>query len=122
MMKNINLARNPFASQLDIAKIADDLQDKLLEMGNDSSAHDLFLEKPLLHFGFSAMVIYKDQWLHLKSLSFLSPLTYLKVDFLHLFKSRQKQETKLMCKNIKTEARNKLYCSGFLLCFWFENC
>ena len=48
--KEINLARNSFASQLDISKISDDLQDELLEMRNDSSAYDLFEGKPLSQF------------------------------------------------------------------------
>ena len=48
--EEINLARNPFASQLDILKISDDFQDELLEMRNDSSAYDLFVEKPLSQF------------------------------------------------------------------------
>ena len=45
-----NLARNPFASQLDISKISDDLQDELLEMRNNSSAYNLFVENPLSQF------------------------------------------------------------------------
>ena len=51
--EEMNLARNPFASQLDMSKISNDLQDKLLEMINDSSKHDLFIEKPLSQFWFS---------------------------------------------------------------------
>ena len=48
--EKINLARNPFASQLDISKISDDLQDELLEMRNDFSAYDLFVKKPRSQF------------------------------------------------------------------------
>ena len=48
--EEINLARNLFASQLDISKIPDDLQDKLSEMINDSSAYDFFVEKPFSQF------------------------------------------------------------------------
>ena len=48
--KKINLARNPFTSQFDISKIADDLQDELLEMRNDSFGYNLLLEKPLSQF------------------------------------------------------------------------
>ena len=48
--EEINLARNPFASQLDISKISYDLQDELLEMRNDFSAYYLFVEKPLPQF------------------------------------------------------------------------
>ena len=44
------MARNPFASQFDISKISDDLQDELLEMRKDSSAYDLFDQKPLSQF------------------------------------------------------------------------
>ena len=56
--EEINLAKNPFASQLDISKISDDLQDELLEMRNDSSAHDLFVEKPLSQFWVSIQPSY----------------------------------------------------------------
>ena len=48
--EEINLARNSFASQFDISKISDDLQDELLEMRKDSSAYDLFDQKPLSQF------------------------------------------------------------------------
>ena len=48
--EEINLARNPFASELDVLKISNDLQDELLEIRNDSSAYDLFVEKPLSQF------------------------------------------------------------------------
>ena len=96
--EKINLARNPFASQLDISKISDDFRDKILEIKNNSSAYDLFVKKPL-NFGFLCNGhMQKLIWVHLKSLPALSPLTYVNVDFLHLFKSKQKRGINLMFK------------------------
>ena len=73
------------------SKISDDLRDELLEMRNDSSAYDFFDQRPLSQFGF----LRKDHMqrsvrLDIKSLSSLSSLTYVNVDFLHLFKSKRK--------------------------------
>ena len=48
------LTRNPFLLHLDISKISDDLQDELLDLRNNSSASQLFLEKSLSVLGFYA--------------------------------------------------------------------
>ena len=96
--EEINLAKNPFASQLHISKISDDFQDELLEMRNDFSAYDLFLEKPLSQFWVSVQRSYtKISMAAFKIItSFVS--TYVNVDFLHLFKSKRKRGINLMCK------------------------
>ena len=97
--KEINLARNPFASQLDISKTSDDLQDELLEMRNNSSAYNLFVENTLSQFWVSIQWSYaKISMVAFKVLTPLSPLTYVNVDFLHLFKSKRNRRMNLMCK------------------------
>ena len=70
--EEIILARNSFASQLDISKILDDLQNELLEMRNDSSAYDLFVEKPLSQFWVSMQRSYAK--ICMAALPPLSPL------------------------------------------------
>ena len=52
------LVRNPFLLHLDISKISDDLQDELLDMRNDSSVRELFLEKSLSQFWVSMQLSY----------------------------------------------------------------
>ena len=97
--EKINLARNPFASQLDISKILDDLRDELLEMRNNSSAYNLFVENPLFQFWVSIQWSYaKISMVAFKVITPLSPLTYMNVDFLHLFKSKRNRGINLMCK------------------------
>ena len=52
------LVRNPFSLHLDISEISDDLQDELINMRNDSSARELFLEKSLSQFWVSMQLPY----------------------------------------------------------------
>ena len=94
--KEINLAKNAFASQLDISKISDDLQDELLEMRTDSSAYDLFLEKPLTQFWVSM------QWPYAKiSMAAFKIITA----FVSTYLCERGFSTLVQ---IKTKARNKL--------------
>ena len=94
--EEINVARNPFASQLDISKISDDFQDELLEMRNDFSAYNLFVEKSLSQFWVSM------QW------------SYAKIS-MAAFKIINPFDSNYLCEGgfptliqIKTKARNKL--------------
>ena len=91
--KEINLARNPFAAQFDISKISDDLQDELLEMRNDSSAYDLFNQKPLSQFWVSM------QWSYAKiSMTAFKIITLFVQDHMRLAVSRiQPRIKKAMC-------------------------
>ena len=52
------LVTNPFPLHLDTYEISDDLQDELLDMRNDSSARELFLEKSLSQFWVSMQLSY----------------------------------------------------------------
>ena len=94
--EKINLARNPFASQLDISKTSDDLQDELLKMRNDSSAHDLFVEKPLSQFCVSMQRSYAK--ISMAALKIITP-------FVFTYLCERGFSTLLQ---IKTKARNKL--------------
>ena len=51
-------SRNPFLLHLDISEISDDLQDELLDMRNDLSVRELFLEKSLSQFWISMQLSY----------------------------------------------------------------
>ena len=94
--EKMNLARNPFASQLDISKISNDLQDELLEMRNNFSAHDRFIEKPLSQFWFSMQRSYAKI-----SMAALKIITH----FVSTYLCERGFFTLLQ---IKTKARNKL--------------
>ena len=94
--EKINLARNPFASQLDISKILDDLQDKLLEMRNDSSTHDLFVKKPFTQFWVSMQPLYVK--ICMAALKIITP-------FVSTYLCERGFSTLVQ---IKTKARNKL--------------
>ena len=43
------LLRNPFSASIDIARIPNEVQDEFLDLRNDSSALNLFDEKPLTY-------------------------------------------------------------------------
>ena len=94
--EEINLARNPFASQFDISKISDDLQEELLEMRNDFSAYNLFDQKPLSQFWVSM------QWSYAK-------ISMAAFKIITLFVSTYLCESGFFTfVQIKTKARNKL--------------
>ena len=94
--EEINLARNPFAFQFDISKISNDLQDELMEMRNDSSAYDLFDQKPLSQFQVSM------QWSYAK-------ISMAAVKIFTLFVSTYLCERGFSTLvQIKAKARNKL--------------
>ncbi|XP_076031971.1 zinc finger BED domain-containing protein 5-like [Oratosquilla oratoria] len=44
------LVRNPFSTELDVSSIPDEIQDKFLDLRNDSFAHDLFKVKSVTQF------------------------------------------------------------------------
>ena len=67
-------------------------------MKNNSSAYDLFVEKPLSQFWVSMQRSYAKISMAALSLPPLSPLTYVNMDFLQLFKSKGKRGINLMCK------------------------
>ena len=94
--EEINLARNPFASQLDISNISDDPQVELLEMRNDLSAYDLFVEKPLSQFWVSMQRSYAKI-----SMAAFKIIT----SFVSTYLCERRFSTLVQ---IKTKARNKL--------------
>ena len=44
------LARNPCSNSLDVSDILDEMQEQFIELKNDSTARDIYHEKPLSHF------------------------------------------------------------------------
>ena len=44
------LARNPFSNSLDASDIPEEMQEQFIEFKNDSTAHDIYHEKPLSQF------------------------------------------------------------------------
>ena len=44
------LVRNPFSHSLDVALVSDKVQDKLIDMRNDSSARDVFKINSVIDF------------------------------------------------------------------------
>ena len=44
------LARNPFSNSLDVSDITEEMQKQFIEFKNDSTAHDIYHEKPLSQF------------------------------------------------------------------------
>ena len=93
------LVRNPFSLYLDISEISDNLQDELLDMRNDSSARELFLEKSLSQFWVSMQLSYPK--ISRAALKIVVPFvsTYLcERGFSTLVQIKRKQETNLMCK------------------------
>uniref|UniRef100_A0A8D8UL86 Zinc finger BED domain-containing protein 5 n=1 Tax=Cacopsylla melanoneura TaxID=428564 RepID=A0A8D8UL86_9HEMI len=96
----INLApiRNPFSVAINVAEIAEILQDEFIEMKNNSFSKDKFLQKSLIEFWCSVRETYPN--LANMALKILVPFvsTYLcEAGFSTLV-------------NIKTKSRNKLPC------------
>ena len=44
------LARNPFSNSLDVSDIPEEMQEQFIEFKNDSTARDIYHEKPLSQF------------------------------------------------------------------------